>query len=285
MLVKTVIETIRDEYPKLHKAERKVADYILEHPDEVVNYNVADLAEKSHVSDATVVRVCQRLGYSGYYQIRISLAQEQGSGKQPGNGTTDGQVQDQGIIRMFSSLAKDLTAMGRSVDLVSFRDFIEALEHADTVYIVAVGNSLPIGRHMDFHLGRNGIRSVCDADQVYFMNHINLAKREDAVLAISISGSSKTVLNAVDLAKQKGLKVLALTEDRNSPLAKQADICLFSSAPGTAFDLEKIYSHVNEIAMINVISMTLRRSAKWKSSHKSANDFDQMESLLSENKI
>ena len=60
----------------LSKSEQAVATYITQHPEEVVYLSVAALAENSGVSDPTVVRACQKLGFTGYQDLKVTLAQE-----------------------------------------------------------------------------------------------------------------------------------------------------------------------------------------------------------------
>lgn len=63
MLDKPVMDVIRENYEKIFSVKKKVADYILEHPQEAVDANISELAKGSGVSDATVVRMCHHLGY------------------------------------------------------------------------------------------------------------------------------------------------------------------------------------------------------------------------------
>ena len=69
-----VIETIKENYQQMFAAEKKVADYILAYPEQVVSASVSELAELSGVRDATVIRMCKHLGYQGFYQMKINLA-------------------------------------------------------------------------------------------------------------------------------------------------------------------------------------------------------------------
>ena len=69
-----VLQVIKDEYENIFAAEKKVADYVLKHPGRTVELNVSELAKASGVSDATVVRMCHHIGYTGYYQFRITLS-------------------------------------------------------------------------------------------------------------------------------------------------------------------------------------------------------------------
>ena len=67
---------IRGTYPALRPAEKRVAQVILSDPREAVHYSITQLAEKAEVSDATVVKFCKRLGYKGYQEFKIMLAQD-----------------------------------------------------------------------------------------------------------------------------------------------------------------------------------------------------------------
>ena len=73
-----VLEVIREKYDEIFSAEKKVADFILKNPQKAVDSNVSELAKKSGVSDATVIRMCHHIGYAGYYQFRITLAGDLG---------------------------------------------------------------------------------------------------------------------------------------------------------------------------------------------------------------
>ena len=70
----TVFENIKNNYDSLHTAEAKVADFIQENPMQALEANVSETAELSGVSDATVVRFCKKIGYAGFYQMKIQLS-------------------------------------------------------------------------------------------------------------------------------------------------------------------------------------------------------------------
>ena len=73
---KEVFTVIREQYNNIFSAEKKVVDFILQYPQKAVNSNVSELAKLSGVSDATVIRMCHHIGYTGYYQFRITLARD-----------------------------------------------------------------------------------------------------------------------------------------------------------------------------------------------------------------
>ena len=63
-------------YDTFFEAEKKIADYILEHKSEIIDMTVAELALASGTSDATVSRFCRRCGFNGFHHLKITLAKE-----------------------------------------------------------------------------------------------------------------------------------------------------------------------------------------------------------------
>jgi DNA-binding MurR/RpiR family transcriptional regulator len=113
------------------------------------------------------------------------------------------------------------------------------------------------------------------------MNHVNLADPEDIVMAISQSGSSKQVVQAMELAKDKGLQTIAITAYMNSPVSNLADLILLSSVEeGSTFDYYKSYSHFYETAVIDILLHFLTNEEKIISS-----SADIPEMILSETKL
>src|SRR5262249_58181588 len=62
--------------PSLRESERKIADYILARPEEIIYLSVTELADRTDTSEATVIRFAQRLGYSGYAALKIPLTMD-----------------------------------------------------------------------------------------------------------------------------------------------------------------------------------------------------------------
>jgi len=246
---KTVIESIKENYDQIFMAEKKVADFILENPEKAVNANVSKLANLSDVSDATVIRLCKRIGYQGYYQMRLSLSRDLGR-------TIEYREQKTGentVSSLFQSFAYQLMAIGKKIGDDKMQECANLIKSCNYVHIVAVGNTSPLAQYMGFRLGRLGVHSTYNDLPEYFMNHINLAQKDDIVFAISQSGSSKHVVQALELAKEKGLKTIAVTGCEYSPVSRLADCLLLSVSEDQTFDYYKNYSHLKETAVLDAV--------------------------------
>lgn len=255
---KTVVEMIREKYDQIFMAEKKVADFVLENPERTVNANVSELANLSGVSDATVIRFCKRIGFQGHYQFRITLSRDLGRIME-GYSRQQDQGEDQTVAGTFQDYARKISAIGKHISDETMKQCVELIKSSNYVHVVAAGNTTHLTRYMGFRLGRLGIRCTYNELPEYFLNHINLAEPGDVVFAISESGSSKQVIQALELARDKGLKTIAVTGYEYSPMTKLADCLLLSVFEEQSFDYYKTYSHLKEMAVLDAVLAFLSR--------------------------
>ncbi len=250
ILNQEVLEVIKNNYDNIFSAEKKVADFVLQNPQKAVDSNVSELARESGVSDATVVRMCHHIGYTGYYQFRIKLAQDMG-GKQYETRTPEHTGDE--VEKMFREYAEAMLAIGRRIDADVMWNCVNLLKNCKQAHLLAVGNTCPLTQYMGFRLGRLGIKCTYNVAAEYFMNHVNLADPEDILIAISQSGTSRQVIQGLELGKEKGLKAIAITAFGQSPVANLADYVLLSAGKEEPFNYYKGYAHMNETAVIDAL--------------------------------
>lgn len=250
MLNKGVLEVIKENYNCIFSAEKKVADFVLKNPQKTVDSNVSELAKQSGVSDATVVRMCHHIGYTGYYEFRITLAKD--LGRQQYETVNRVQTHDE-VERQFREYAENIIAIGRRIDADVMWNCVNLLKSCKQAHLLAVGNTCPLTQYMGFRLGRLGIKSTYNVAAEYFLNNVNLADSDDILVAISQSGTSKQVIQGLELGKEKGLKAIAITAYANSPVANLADYVLLSAGTEGPFNYYKGFAHLNETAVIDAL--------------------------------
>lgn len=276
-LDKEVLEVIREQYDNIFSAEKKVASFVLQNPQKAVECNVSELAKNSGVSDATVVRMCHHIGYTGYYQFRITLARD--LGKQQYSSVDEIESKDS-VEKMFGEFAKAMLVIGRRMDLDVMRGCVKLLKTCKQAHIMAVGNTCPLAQYMGFRLGRLGIKSTYNLSPEYFMNHVNLADKGDILVAISQSGTSRQVIQGMQLGKDKGLKMIAITAFAQSPVSALADYVLLSAGEEGPFSYYKGYAHLNETAVIDALLNFVTNDELIKTTQS-----DKLEMILSEYKM
>ena len=274
---KTVLEEITATYDDLFQAEKKVADYILANHEAAVNSNVSELANNSGVRDATVIRFCKHLGYEGYYQMRLLLSRDIGRRASaldsPDNAGTS-------VQSIFQHIADSALAAANATDEKVYRDAVELLRQCTMVHLVAMGNTTSLCQDMGPRLERMGIRCTYSILAEHYMHHIHLGSSTDVVLAISGSGSSKNVVKALNLAREKGMKSIAVTAFQYSPVSRLADYLLLSAPRGKSDTGLFRVSRLNEMMVLETLAIMLENSVI-------SDDVDLVESemFLSETKL
>lgn len=242
-----VIENIRRHYTKMYAAEKKVATYIIENSAEVINMSISELAEKTGTSDATIIRMCKRIEFSGFHQMKISLASEIGQQQL----LVSSQPND--IIEFFDEISKSIAKAAKNIDMQVLQTCIKLITNATTVYFVAWGNTVTIAEDFAHRLSRIGIHTFVSPSPEYTIRSLAQGTNNDILIAISHSGISIHVLQALELAKKQGLKTMLITNAKGSEAGIIADYTLCTDSKDTVFYDFGGASHVLEMVVVDAI--------------------------------
>lgn len=256
---KTVLESITAMYDVFFQAEKKVADFILANPGLAVNANVSELANNSGVSDATVVRFCKHLGYEGYYQMRLLLARDMGRRTVFADTFNDDETSVRGL---FKGIAESAMAAAGATEEKVYLEAADLIRKCTMVHLVAAGNTTSLCKDMGPRLERTGIRCTYSTLAEHYMSHINLGSSSEVVLAISGTGTSKYVVKALELAKEKGMKSIAITAYKYSPVSRIADLLLLSAPQGKRDNAMFRISRLSEMMVLEVLARILENTVE-----------------------
>ncbi len=239
-------------YDKMGKAERRIADWLLDNPGEIIPLSIVELAERCGCGEATIVRFARRLGFSGYQDMKISLAQE--SGTASASATVDA---SDSAADIFQKVCNDIyLSLEKTKPVLSDADLqraCETISNARRIVVFGLGNSAPIAKDAEHKFLRAGLHAVAYSDnhmQVIAASHL---AKDDVVLAISHSGSSKDIVDACEIAKKAGATVIAITNAGKSPIRACSDILLHTSSDETKYNILALNSRIAQLAIINVI--------------------------------
>lgn len=253
-------ERIDHVYPSLRPAERAVAQYVHEHPDEAAEMTVGQLAALSHVSEPTVIRFARKLGFSGYRELRYVLRHPQaewtatfdpleGFDLNPWDKPED--VPDK-AINGAKTLLDDLLG---SLDRKEFRKAVSALAGARMIDIIGVENSMVPATDLFTKLSYVGLHCRLNTDA--YMQQIGAGHLDegDVALAFSYSGSSSDTVKALRLAKSRGARTIAVTNAAGSPICNWADICLLAGRGEHSIYGNAIFSRVAHTTLVDMLYM------------------------------
>lgn len=214
------IKKIQTCYPELTKSERKMADYILEHRNDVANKTMSDITAAIKVGDATVIRFCKKLGYSGISDLKIDIAKEDFSMQYNQNGS------DYFYDKIAHQAITVLNETNQLIDASEINKGVQYISDAQHINIFGVGSSGQIGINLEKMLLRVGLRAKAYSDPHFQSQAASMMSKIDVVVAISISGRTKDIINSVELAKQNDAKIIAISNTTMTPLAELADVLL-----------------------------------------------------------
>ena len=220
--IKTKLAQLRE--GKLTKSQKKLLDYF-ETVDtkRVIYMSITDLAEATGVAEATVLRFCRALGFNGYQEFRLQLAQgeiEIGGEESGGLGF---------VYELEESYRVAMENCRKSITASELLLAQELILSARSVSCFGLGHSHLAAFELHTRLMSMGIPTY--GEQSAHLQNILIASQQegDVMVLFSISGSSKDIVEAAELARAGGLKIIAITDYEKSPLTKYADVVICTS--------------------------------------------------------
>jgi RpiR family transcriptional regulator, carbohydrate utilization regulator len=247
---------MRATYPSLPPSERKVIDFILSNFEDVIRMTLAELAQRSGVSDATVVRLCRSLGYNNFLELKISLTRSIDNSPRlihddVREGDSAGTVARK-VLRTAIQAVQDTLQV---LDEENFNRAVDLVFNADRIMIGGVGTSGPLAHELYNRLIRLRLNCHVHTDIYLQVVEAALLTEKDAVVLISQNGTTIGPIRTAMEARRKGAKVIVVTGNSISELSELADVILLTVSHETR--LETIDSRVAQHALIQAIYVAL----------------------------
>jgi len=241
-------------YSGLRAAEQRVADFILAHPDELIYLTVTELADRTHTSESTVVRLCQKIGYKGYQEFKIVLARDLVepataiyAAIEPGDDLATVKT------KVFQANAQALRDTLEVLDEKELQRAVDAIAGARRLEIYGVGGSSPLALDAYHKFVKLGVAAVALSDGDLMAMSSSLLAADDVALGISHTGASRDVTDALGRAKRHGATTICLTHRSSSPITKVSDVVLVTAAQQTAFSSDASSSRIAQLAVIDTL--------------------------------
>lgn len=225
---------MRTAYNQFTKAEKKVADYILQNPREVLFMSITDLAEACQVGDTSVFRFCKSMELKGYQEFKMVLSlslneSDKGSSRFSGNVSLDDTFQEL-AQKVLNTNVHALTETHSLLDENIFNQAIDCLHEAKKVYFFGVGASVLTALKAANKFLRIEPKVYCIQDSHMQAMVASMMSPEEVAVVFSYSGATKDTIHVAQLAKQAGAKVICITRFSKSPLTSYADLTMLSGA-------------------------------------------------------
>lgn len=243
---------IKSKLKVLTDSEKKVGNYILDNYMEVLNYTVTELSEKADVSDATVVRFCRSIGYKGYQDLKINLAQDALVPYKHLNTSlekedTPAQIAQKVIRSEIETLEETLNIL----DMKELERAAGAIKNAKKVVFFGCGGSGIVAVDAMHKFLKIGIHSIVQMDVDVQAMESALLGPGDVAFGISHSGGNQNVLECMKNARECGATLVGLTTYGKSPMQRLCDYILMTSTKETIFRSESVTARVAQLSVID----------------------------------
>ena len=248
-------------YCNLTSAERKVAAYVIESPHEITRLTVHQLAEKCDVAASAVIRFCKSIELRGFSELKIELAKELGSQKEEQKRTLPDVEHESGteavVRKVFSAGMHTLQDTLDMLDFSKIKQMSEVLVRAKHIFLFGIGTSSTVVTDAQYRLSQLGLWATACTDILLMSVTAANLEEGDVVLAISHSGRTKAVVDAVRFAKKKGATVIAITSFTDSILYQESDIAATVFADEVTYPVEAVSARVAHICLVDSLAMLL----------------------------
>lgn len=255
-------ERLRDLGDGLPKRLRQCADHVAANPDRVAVSTVAELAAGAGVPPSAFMRFCQEMGFSGFSHMQ-RLFREDYSQRWPDYATRLAKLREGGAGTPAALLAEFAEAgrvsienLTRSVDQVVLEQAVAVLAEARTIHVVGLRRAFPVATYLAYSFEKMGIIAVLHSG-VGNLDLAHMMADGDALVAISFAPYTPDTVALADQAARRGLDIVAVTDQRTSPLARPgATVLLVPEIDVGAF---RALSATMTLAMTLSVAVGMRR--------------------------
>ncbi|OEE10368.1 SIS domain-containing protein [Aliivibrio fischeri] len=258
------LEKIQNQRSNLSSNGIKILDFILDDPASISSYSSQALAAKVGVSQSSIVKLTQRLGFKGFTAFKLAIIEDLGRKQailEPERPIHNKINSDDSSLTIAQKLVQEKThALIATTNAINFSEFeliTTLLNQAQRIQIVGIGGSALTAKDLAFKLLKIGMTALTEQDSHVQIATANTLTKQDVQIVISYSGSRKEILMAAQTAMDKGATVIALTSTKKSSLRKLANFCIDTIADERQFRSSSISSRTAQNVITDLLFMTL----------------------------
>lgn len=255
-----ILNVIENSMDSFSKGQRAIARYMLEHYDKAAYMTALKLGSEVNVSESTVVRFAIELGFDGYPALQKSLRElirTRLTTLQRIEIAND-RIGDGDILEKVVNF--DIEKMKITLDCINKDDFNKAVDtviSSRRIYIMGVRSSASLAQFMNFYFTMmfDDVRLVNTQSRSEIFEQLFRIGPDDVIIGISFPRYSKRIVNAMEFARSKGARTIAITDTNDSPIAEISDCVLTARSDMASF----VDSLVAPLSIINAMTVAIGR--------------------------
>lgn len=256
------IERIKALLPQLSPSDSLIARFLLEYPEQVKSLSSPKLAKAIGVSQSAVVKFSQKVGFSGFSELKLKLYEGDLSYQPSSRKAIHGSISrsDDTSVVMAKLLASKQGSLERTIVLNDDDKLQEAanlLHLANKIQIAGVGASSLVAKDLSYKLMKIGHAVHCEHDAHIQIANASVLGENDVLVALSYSGRSQEILRIADAAKSRHAKVVTISQLAPTPLDKYSDIKLTTAADEEHIRSSSITARDSQLLVTDLLFIAL----------------------------
>lgn len=253
---------IRQRYQGFAQSDKKLADFLLSQPDAARHLSSQQLAAEAGVSQSSVVKFAQKLGYKGFPALKLAISEALVSHPSPHSVPVHNQIRGDDPLRMVGEklIKENVAAMHATLDVNAEEKLIESvtmLRSARRIVLTGIGASGLVAQNFAWKLMKIGLNAIVERDMHALLATVQALTPDDLLLAISYSGERRELNLAADETLRVGGQILAITGFTPNALQQRATHCLYTIAEEQATRSAAISSTHAQMMLTDLLFMAL----------------------------
>lgn len=261
--------------------ERKVAQMVLADPQGFAGLSLAEAATRGGVAQGSIINFANKFCGGGFSTMKAAVARAVSEeSDSPFSVVTDGDSVHSVLQKTNEGIVAALQNTAVLNDEETLRTAAEWILGAEKVEIYGIFHSAVVATDLCYRLLRLGVSATFVSDVLTCAVSASMLPRDSVVVAVSSSGQTQDVIDAVKLAQNRGVKVIALTGHGNSPLAKLADVVLVAASGGDAQSSCSGEIRISQMALVDTLCAYMQNKIDI-----SGDRYFQMETILTSHNV
>ncbi len=266
---------ILDHVDELPPQQRTIADYLLEHLDTVPFLSVPELARRCGVSEATIVRFGQRIGFTGFAELKMALVELLQNRLGVDEDRETGGLGEDILESVATHEGRNIRQTVENIDREVFAAIADLVFSADHVYTFGMGISAYLAELAAYNLVQVGVAAhPMSTGFSSPREQLVTLKRNDLVLVISLPPYSRQSLELVTAAAEAGAATVALSDRLIAPPARRAGLSLAVKSDNLTF--------TNAVAAMTVVINALATAVATHHPDKAIDAFTKISRVLTD---
>ena len=239
------IRMIESCYPSLSKSEKKVADYVMLEKGNIIYETLLEISKKINVGEATILRFVKKVGFNGFQDLKLQIAKED----KPVNDSYHENYIDSITANMIKTIENTKTVL----DISSLNNSIRLINDSKRIFFFGVGSSGLAAGEAQIRFLSMGKVGMAITDSRFQTMYSFLIGEDDVIIALSLSGRTKEIIETIKIAKARKIKVIAITNYALSPLAQLSDCLLLTAGKENLVDGGSLISKISQLYVIELL--------------------------------